>query len=135
MRRRPGAGHHGVDGSQAHRRLRRDRAGRRPLDGRGGSRQARAHLAPSEPKVPLLRPAAPRLQLRSVMAFEVRPVEYHYANVRDELGAAYHVLSQLAERGVDLVAFTAVPAGPALAQFALFPEDPAKLVAEAQAAG
>jgi hypothetical protein len=75
------------------------------------------------------------LQLRSVMAFEVRPVEYHYANVRDELGAAYHVLSQLAERGVDLVAFTAVPAGPALAQFALFPEDPAKLVAEARAAG
>lgn len=69
------------------------------------------------------------------MAFAVRPVEYHYANVRDDLGAAYRVLSQLAERGVSLVAFTAVPAGPALAQFALFPEDPAKLVAEARAAG
>lgn len=69
------------------------------------------------------------------MAFAVRPVEYHYANVRDELGAAYRVLSQLAERGVNLLAFTAVPSGPALAQFALFPEDPAKLVAEARAAG
>ncbi|HSB39180.1 MAG TPA: hypothetical protein VLD13_08845 [Gaiellaceae bacterium] len=69
------------------------------------------------------------------MAFAVRPVEYHYANVRDELGAAYRVLSQLAERGVNLLAFTAVPSGPALAQFALFPQDPAKLVAEARAAG
>ena len=69
------------------------------------------------------------------MAFAIRPVEYFYANVRDELDAAYRVLSQLAERGVNLLAFTAVPAGPTLAQFALFPEDPNKLVAEARAAG
>lgn len=68
------------------------------------------------------------------MAFTVRRVEYYYANVRDELGAAYRVLSQLAERGIDLLAFTAVPSGPALAQFALFPEDPRKLVAEARSA-
>jgi hypothetical protein len=68
------------------------------------------------------------------MAFTIRPVDYYYANVRDELGAAYGVLSQLAERGVNLLAFTAVPAGPTLAQFALFPEDPGKLVAEARAA-
>lgn len=69
------------------------------------------------------------------MAFAIRPVEYFYANVRDELGAAYRVLSQLAERGVNLLAFTAVPAGPMLAQFALFPEDTNKLVAEARAVG
>ena len=68
------------------------------------------------------------------MAFTIRAVDYYYANVRDELGAAYGVLSQLAERGVNLLAFTAVPAGPTLAQFALFPEDPGKLVAEARAA-
>ena len=68
------------------------------------------------------------------MAFTIRPVEYHYLTVRDELGAAYRVLSQLAERGVNLLAFTAVPSGPALAQFALFPEDPRKLAAEARAA-
>jgi hypothetical protein len=55
-------------------------------------------------------------------------------NVRDELGAAYRVLSALAERGVNLLAFTAVPTGPSLAQFAVFPEDPNKLVAEAAAA-
>jgi hypothetical protein len=45
------------------------------------------------------------------------------------------VLAALAERGVSLLAFTAVPSGPALAQFALFPDDPNRLAAEAQAAG
>jgi hypothetical protein len=69
------------------------------------------------------------------VAFTIRPVEYYYVNVRDELGAAYRVLSQLAERGVNLLAFTAVPTGPALAQFSVFPEDPGKLVAEARSAG
>lgn len=69
------------------------------------------------------------------MAFTIRPVQYFYLNVRDDLGAAYRVLSQLAERGVNLLAFTAVPSGPALAQFALFPEDPNKLVAEGRSAG
>jgi len=65
----------------------------------------------------------------------IRPVEYFYANVRDELGAAYRVLAQLAERRVNLLAFTAVPAGPALAQFALFPADPDRLASEARAIG
>ena len=69
------------------------------------------------------------------MAFAIRPIQYYYVNVRDELGAAYEVLSQLAERGVALFAFTAVPTGPSLAQFALFPEDPGRLVAEARSAG
>jgi hypothetical protein len=68
------------------------------------------------------------------MAFRVRRAEYYYANVRDELGAAYRVLSELADRGVNLLAFTAVPVGPSLAQFTLFPEEPKKLVAEANLA-
>jgi hypothetical protein len=68
------------------------------------------------------------------MAFTIRPVDYYYLNVRDELGAAYGVLSTLAERGVNLLAFTAVPSGPSLAQFAIFPEDPNLLMAEARAA-
>jgi hypothetical protein len=68
------------------------------------------------------------------MAFTIRPVDYYYSNVRDELGAAYRVLSALAERGVSLLAFTAVPSGPSLAQLAIFPEDPNRLVAEARAA-
>jgi hypothetical protein len=66
--------------------------------------------------------------------FTVRPVEYFYLNVRDELGAGYRVLSELAGRGVDLLAFTAVPSGPARAQFTLFPADPRRLAVEAQAA-
>jgi hypothetical protein len=69
------------------------------------------------------------------MAFTIRRVDYFYASVRDELGAAYRVLSLLAERGVNLLAFTAVPSGPSLGQFALFPEDANKLVAEGHAAG
>ena len=68
------------------------------------------------------------------MAFTIRRVEYYYATVRDELGAAYRVLEQLADLGVNLLAFTAVPSGPSLAQFALFPEDPAKLVSESRSA-
>ena len=68
------------------------------------------------------------------MAYTIRRVDYYYATIRDELGAAYRVLAQLAELGVNLLAFTAVPSGPSLAQFALFPEDPNKLAAEASAA-
>lgn len=69
------------------------------------------------------------------MAFTIRPVEYCYANIRDEFGVASQVLSTLAELGVELLAFTAVPAGPSPAQFVLFAEDPNKLRAEARAAG
>ena len=68
------------------------------------------------------------------MAFTIRRADYFYATVRDELGAAYGLLAQLAELGVNLLAFTAVPSGPSLAQFALFPADPNKLVAEARSA-
>jgi len=68
------------------------------------------------------------------MAYTIRRVEYFYANIRDDLGAGYGVLTQLAELGVNLLAFTAVPSGPSLAQFALFPADPNKLLAEASAA-
>jgi hypothetical protein len=69
------------------------------------------------------------------MAVTIRRTAYFYATVRDELGAAYRLLEQLADLGVDLLAFTAVPSGPALAQFALFPADPNKLLAESRAAG
>jgi hypothetical protein len=69
------------------------------------------------------------------MAFTIRSVQYYYANVRDELGAAYRFLSQLTELGVDLLAFTAVPSGPALAQLTLVPTDAPKLTAQAAVAG
>lgn len=65
-------------------------------------------------------------------AFAVRPVDYYYANVRGAPGAAYELLSQLAELGVNLLAFTAVPSGPNTVQFAIFPEEPNRLVAQAR---
>jgi predicted amino acid-binding ACT domain protein len=66
------------------------------------------------------------------VAYRIRKVEYYYADIRDEFGAAYGVLSALAELGVNLLAFTAVPSGPYRAQFTIFPENPNKLVAEAR---
>jgi hypothetical protein len=69
------------------------------------------------------------------MAFRIRRVEYFYATVRDEPGAAHRILSQLAGVGVNLLAFTAVPIGPARAQLAIFPEEPQRLVTTAHQAG
>ena len=66
------------------------------------------------------------------MAYRIRKVEYYHADVRDDSGAAYSVLSALAELGVNLLAFTAVPSGPHRTQFTIFPENPNKLVAEAR---
>jgi hypothetical protein len=69
------------------------------------------------------------------MAFRIRRVEYYYTSVKDEPGAAYRILSQLAGLGVNLLAFTAVPIGPTRAQLALFPENDGKLTAAARQAG
>jgi hypothetical protein len=68
------------------------------------------------------------------VAFSARRIEYFYVNVRDEVGAAYRVLAALSERGVELLAFTAVPTGADRAQFAIFPEDPTRLITEARLA-
>jgi hypothetical protein len=69
------------------------------------------------------------------MPFTIRRVDYFYATVRDEPGAAHRILSQLSGLGVNLLAFNAVPIGPTRAQLALFPEDDDKLFAAARSAG
>ncbi len=69
------------------------------------------------------------------MAVSIRRANYFYMNLRDEPGAAYRLLAQLSGLGVNLLAFTAVPTGPARAQFALFPENDGKLTAAARQAG
>jgi hypothetical protein len=69
------------------------------------------------------------------MAFAIRRVDYYYASVKDEPGAAYRILSQLAALGVNLLAFTAVPVGPTRAQLAIFPDDDGKLTSAARQAG
>ena len=78
--------------------------------------------------------ATPSADSSRAAPFTIAPVEYFYANVRDVPGVAYETLARLADLGVNLLAFTAVPNGPTTVQFALFPEEPAKLIAEAKAA-
>ena len=69
------------------------------------------------------------------MAYSIRRVDYFYTTVRDQPGAAYTLLSILAEQGISLVAFTAVPVGPMRAQLTLFPDDSAQLRRAATKAG
>ena len=68
------------------------------------------------------------------MSFKVGRVDYFYANVADRPGEAYKILDTLAELGVSLLAFTAIPIGPAYTQLTLFPEDSNLLRREAEKA-
>ncbi len=69
------------------------------------------------------------------MALNIRRVEYFYTSVEDQPGEAYKLLSQLADIGVNLLAFTAIPVGPMRTQFTLFPDDSNKLQEAARKAG
>lgn len=68
------------------------------------------------------------------MGSKVRKVEYFYCTVQDQPGESYKLLSLLADVGVNLLAFTAVPSGLLNTQFTLFPEDSDKLKVEAKKA-
>jgi hypothetical protein len=65
------------------------------------------------------------------MAYRIRRVEYFHTTVIDQPGESYKVLSALAGLGVNLLAFMAVPVGPATTQLTLFPEEPSKMASEA----
>ncbi|NNG17863.1 MAG: hypothetical protein HKM89_15415 [Gemmatimonadales bacterium] len=69
------------------------------------------------------------------MPTTIRRADYFYLTVTDRPGEAYQLLSTLAELGVSLFAFTAVPIGPNLTQLALFPADPLKMQDAATKAG
>ncbi len=69
------------------------------------------------------------------MSVNVRRIDYFYARVEDVPGEAYKMLSRLADLGLNLLAFTAVPIGPGHTQLALFPADTAKMASEARRAG
>jgi hypothetical protein len=68
------------------------------------------------------------------MTYQVRRAEYFYTTVADEPGEALKPLTLLAERGIGLLAFTAVPVGPNRTQLTIFPDDVAKAVSEAKKA-
>jgi hypothetical protein len=65
------------------------------------------------------------------MTYQVRRAEYFYTTVADEPGQALKLLNLLGERGIRLLAFTAVPVGPNRTQLTIFPDDVAKTVSEA----
>lgn len=69
------------------------------------------------------------------MAFNIKRSVYYYVTVKDEPGEAYKLLSILAERGINLLAFTAIPIGPANTQLSIFPDDPPRFVNEAKQVG
>jgi len=69
------------------------------------------------------------------MTHTIRRAGYFYVNVDDVPGKAYKLLSQLAELGLNLLAFNAVPLGPDRTQLSLFPEDTLKLQDAAKKAG
>ena len=69
------------------------------------------------------------------MTFQMRRVEYFHASVADEPSEACGLLNQLAELGVDLLAFSAVPIGPRSTQLTLFPADAPQLQQVARNAG
>lgn len=66
------------------------------------------------------------------MACTARRVDYFYTTVTDQPGEAYKFLKTLADLGINLFAFAAVPIGPLRTQLTLFPEDAGKLAREAQ---
>lgn len=68
------------------------------------------------------------------MTHKIRKVDYFYATVTDEPGTSYQLLTQLADLGINQLAFTAVPVGPNHTQLAIFPEDSAKLMEEGKRA-
>ena len=62
------------------------------------------------------------------MAMTVRGVEYFYTTVKDRPGEAYGLLSHLADAGVNLLAFSAIPMDPEHTQLVLFPESASLLL-------
>ncbi len=69
------------------------------------------------------------------MATTIKQVQYFYTTTADRPGEGFRVLSLLADIGINLLAFTAVPSGPMRTQLTLFPEDPARMKNEGERAG
>jgi hypothetical protein len=69
------------------------------------------------------------------MSTTIQRVQYFYTTTADKPGEGFRVLSLLADVGVNLLAFTAIPSGPMRTQLTLFPEDAGKMKAEGEKAG
>ena len=71
--------------------------------------------------------AASRPPVGVAMADTIRTVDYYQTTVHEEPAAAYHLLARLADAGVNLLAFNAIPVGMHAMQLVLFPEEGAVL--------
>jgi hypothetical protein len=69
------------------------------------------------------------------VAFQLRRVDYFYTTTEADPATAWQLLTRLADQKVNLLAFAAVPMGPARTQLTLFPEDDRRLVEAAHEAG
>jgi hypothetical protein len=69
------------------------------------------------------------------MGQTIRRVQYFYTTVNDRPGEALRFLTSLADLGVNLVAFTAIPTGLQHTQLAIFPEDAHKLTDQSERVG
>lgn len=69
------------------------------------------------------------------MTTSARRIDYFHATVDGPPGEACHLLTDLAELGVDLLAFNAVPIGTDRTQFTIFPSEDAILESAAKKAG
>ena len=69
------------------------------------------------------------------MAFNIRRADYYYIMVEADPDEGFKLLSELAEFGINLLAFTAVPFGPMRSQLTLFPDDALKMKDAAKKAG
>lgn len=69
------------------------------------------------------------------MASHIRTVDYYYLSIPGDLGEATEVLASLAERGINLLAFAAVPMGPHRTQLTIFPDESPQLEDEASTSG
>ncbi len=69
------------------------------------------------------------------MPHTIRRADYFYLSVPSEPDEATQILSALAKRGINLLAFAAVPMGPHRTQLTVFPEDDAGLIDETAQAG
>jgi hypothetical protein len=70
-----------------------------------------------------------------IMAHTIRKVDYFYTTVHDRPGEALRFLNALADLGVNLLAFTAIPSGMMSTQLMIFPEDSFKLTDQSERVG
>ncbi|MGD8320412.1 MAG: hypothetical protein PVJ02_08160 [Gemmatimonadota bacterium] len=65
----------------------------------------------------------------------IRRASYFYTTVNDRPGEALRFLTSLADLGINLLAFTAIPVGLHQTQLTIFPDDAHKLTDQSERAG